>query len=469
VFPEQLEQRHLMAVVGGVDERFSLPAVTGLQLVVIDASLASDPGIVSSFGSDSSLLFESDSADLFADVSAALAANAGVSSIHLVSHGMPGRFSLGSSTFDAASVDDFADGLVAWSRLAAPGADLYIWGCDVAGGDGASLIDTIHAASGFDVAASTDVTGPAALGGDFDLEYTAGDVAAPRLVAGVDVLWDTTLAAPTSYSFTEADVKAAVTSAFSRLQNDIAPAVSTALTNRVSGQTVDAYSQRTVADLFTSATSVSPTDVASMLSLATAATTYLGAASPTLAGLAAALQTRLGEIVASAGSGSASATVTPKIVSDANDTVTKIELDVTIAATGTTTQPVDRGTDAAPTTWGRLYQDLNSAVNLTLRDTPVLRSGTTFSGAFTVTVDLADSSNPVASIAIPTLDLTGGFFGHAATAVRFGALDAALSASASPSLLTSVSFSGGAERTVAGWSTVGASASALPTPSGVRP
>jgi hypothetical protein len=180
-----------------------------------------------------------------------------------------------------------------------------------------------------------------------------------------------------------------------------------------------------------------------MLSLATTATTYLGGGSPTLAGLAAAITTRLDTIVASSGAGPASVTVTPRIMADVNDNVQKIELDVTLAVTGTTTQPLDLGTDAAPTAWGRVYHDLNSAVNLTLRGTPAVESGTTFSGAFTVTVDLADSANPVASIAIPTLDLTGGFFGQAATAARFGSLDATMSATATPSLVTSVSFSGG--------------------------
>ena len=151
--PETLEPRQLLAVVAGGDEHRVWANVTSSQLVVIDAALASDRGIAASFGSDARILYKSATTDLFADVSAALAADPGVSSIHLVSHGSPGRFSLGNTTFDTSSVDELAGGLVAWNRLAAPGADLYLWGCDIAGGDGASLVDTIHTLSGFDVAA----------------------------------------------------------------------------------------------------------------------------------------------------------------------------------------------------------------------------------------------------------------------------------------------------------------------------
>ncbi|MFM8414927.1 MAG: DUF4347 domain-containing protein, partial [Planctomycetota bacterium] len=171
-------------------------AAAGRALVVIDAGVAGGDRLVGSFADAAAALVVGPGDDLFASVGSALGQFDDVTAIHLVSHGAAGRFSIGGTTFDATSIDEWDDGLVAWNRLAGPGADLYLWGCDVAGGDGASLIDSIHHVSGFGVAASTDVTGPARLGGDFDLEYVRGDVGAPRLTAGVDVLWETTLVDP---------------------------------------------------------------------------------------------------------------------------------------------------------------------------------------------------------------------------------------------------------------------------------
>ena len=58
-------------------------------------------------------------------------------------------------------------------------ADLLIYGCDVAGSDqGREMVETLAALTGADVAASTDRTGNETLGGDWALEYEAGDIEA---------------------------------------------------------------------------------------------------------------------------------------------------------------------------------------------------------------------------------------------------------------------------------------------------
>lgn len=183
------------ALVELLGPRTEVAAAPGRALVVLDASVEGGDQLAGSFADAAATVVIRPGDDPFASVGEDLQSLGDVSAIHLVSHGSPGRFSLGDISFDAAGIDEWAGGLIAWNRLAGPGADLYLWGCDVAGGDGASLIDSIHHVSGFGVAASTDLTGPARLGGDFDLEYSVGDVATPALVAGVDVLWDTTLAA----------------------------------------------------------------------------------------------------------------------------------------------------------------------------------------------------------------------------------------------------------------------------------
>ena len=306
--PESLERRQLMAVVAGSDESTRAAAS---RLVVIDASLAGHPGIATSFGADATILYQSSSDDLFANVRDALAAEASVSSIHLVGHGAPGSMTLGDVTFSADGVDDLAGGLVAWNRLAAPGADLLLWGCDVAGGDGASLVDLIREQSGFDVAASIDVTGPAALGGDFDLEYVVGDVTDAGIVAGVDMLWGTTLA---DHAFTNKS-KQAMLDAFGALNDKVAPAIHAAFAAKVSSTRVDPLMQRPIDEMFTSATSISPADVESILTLKAVATTYLNGVNPTLSGLATAINTALAaNVTTAAADGTRSISVTPMVV-----------------------------------------------------------------------------------------------------------------------------------------------------------
>jgi hypothetical protein len=55
--------------------------------------------------------------------------------------------------------------------------DILFYGCDFAGShDGKLLIESLSALTGADVAASIDDTGHAIFGGDWDLEYKAGEI-----------------------------------------------------------------------------------------------------------------------------------------------------------------------------------------------------------------------------------------------------------------------------------------------------
>ena len=74
-----------------------------------------------------------------------------------------------------------------WSSGLSDGADILIYGCEVASSsDGQSLVDQIGEWTGADVAASDDLTGNSALGGDWDFEYIVGTVET-ELVFSLDV------------------------------------------------------------------------------------------------------------------------------------------------------------------------------------------------------------------------------------------------------------------------------------------
>ncbi len=56
-------------------------------------------------------------------------------------------------------------------------ADILIYGCNLAAGEaGLQLIDELADLTGADVAASTDLTGDADQGGDWDLEHRSGEL-----------------------------------------------------------------------------------------------------------------------------------------------------------------------------------------------------------------------------------------------------------------------------------------------------
>jgi len=115
--------------------------------------------------------------DGLARIGTELAARQDVSEVHIISHGSDGAVYLGSSVLDLQSLEARSGELAAWGGSLTPDADLLIYGCDVAQtATGQALVEQLAAVTGADVASSTNLSGSAALGGDFNLEFRSGAV-----------------------------------------------------------------------------------------------------------------------------------------------------------------------------------------------------------------------------------------------------------------------------------------------------
>jgi hypothetical protein len=126
----------------------------------------------------------SSTGDGLAQMADLLAGFQDVSSIHLVSHGSAGALQLGDTLLTADSIGKHAADLARVRSSLAEGADLLLYGCEAGAGEaGAALMNALAQATGADVAASTNVTGAAALGGDWTLEAHRGEVQASALGA----------------------------------------------------------------------------------------------------------------------------------------------------------------------------------------------------------------------------------------------------------------------------------------------
>ncbi len=97
--------------------------------------------------------------------------------VHVVSHGTTGAVKLGSTWLRADGLDGYAGQIAGWHDALASDADLLLYGCKLAEStDGRLLLESLGSLTGADVAASTDETGHAILGGDWELEFEAGSV-----------------------------------------------------------------------------------------------------------------------------------------------------------------------------------------------------------------------------------------------------------------------------------------------------
>jgi hypothetical protein len=108
-------------------------------------------------------------------ISAVLASQTDINAIHLISHGADGQLKLGATTLNFDSLLGNAAKIKAWGPSLGEGADLLVYGCNVAQHpDGKALIDALSRLTGANVAASDDLTGSVTLGGDWTLEYETG-------------------------------------------------------------------------------------------------------------------------------------------------------------------------------------------------------------------------------------------------------------------------------------------------------
>ncbi len=163
-----------------------------VEVAFVDPSVRDSAQIIAAFGPGVEVHLLSAGSDGVAQMAAVLAGRSNVSAVHIISHGSPGTLSLGSADLTAESIrTGHADDLAIISAALTGDADILIYGCNFASGlAGQEAVALLASSTGADVAASTDATGAASLGGDWDLESVAGAIDS-EIVSAPD--WDGSL------------------------------------------------------------------------------------------------------------------------------------------------------------------------------------------------------------------------------------------------------------------------------------
>ncbi|NOQ69082.1 MAG: DUF4347 domain-containing protein, partial [Gammaproteobacteria bacterium] len=153
------------------------------ELVIIDSrvpnfqQLHNDIIRAQQQGRDINVLVLDAHRDGLEQISEALSKYNQLDAVHIVSHGSDGQLQLGATQLNKNTLRDRADDISSWKDTFTEGGDLLIYGCNLADtADGKSLVDAISYLTLTDVAASDDLTGNTLLGGDWNLEYQAGDI-----------------------------------------------------------------------------------------------------------------------------------------------------------------------------------------------------------------------------------------------------------------------------------------------------
>ena len=159
-------------------------AETRSELVLVNENVADYEKLIADLqGGDANriievVVLESDR-DGIEQVSEILAERSDLAVVHVITHGADGQINLGDSWLNSTTLQQNSDAVAGWGNALAETGDILFYGSNIAAdSDGQNLLDNIADLTGAEVAASDDLTGNEALGGDWDLEYKTGAIEA---------------------------------------------------------------------------------------------------------------------------------------------------------------------------------------------------------------------------------------------------------------------------------------------------
>lgn len=149
------------------------------KILFIDGQVESPDSLIAGIDPSIEVVMLNDHESGLVQMARVLQGRQNVGTVHVMSHGAPGGIWLGNGPVTTASLAQDGQALTTIRENLAPGADILLYGCDVAAGEqGLSFIDALAKATGADVAASIDATGkgnPDAQG-DWSLEANTGPI-----------------------------------------------------------------------------------------------------------------------------------------------------------------------------------------------------------------------------------------------------------------------------------------------------
>ncbi|MBO6865027.1 MAG: DUF4347 domain-containing protein, partial [Alphaproteobacteria bacterium] len=161
-----------------------VPAENRKEVVIVDPSVASYQDLLAGMDPNIEVIILSEGATV-EDVATALEGRNGIDAVHLISHGGVGSLNLGGEILSLDTLDANADALRTIGNALSADGDILLYGCNVgADGAGGDFLSALAAATGADVAASSDETGAAALGGDWVLEESVGTIETGVAISG---------------------------------------------------------------------------------------------------------------------------------------------------------------------------------------------------------------------------------------------------------------------------------------------
>ncbi|OQS33721.1 hypothetical protein B0T39_20605 [Chromobacterium haemolyticum] len=180
------------AAVERLAEKFAAalaPAAPAKQVVFVESNVVNYQSLLSQMPAGMEVVVLNAGQDGLSQMAEWAKTHHGYAAIHVISHGQSGDLMLGSVELTTAKLDSRQADLKTIGQALRADGDILLYGCDIAAGSsGAAFVSALSRYTQADVAASTDATGAARLGGDWTLERNSGHIDVDALHFSYDAL-----------------------------------------------------------------------------------------------------------------------------------------------------------------------------------------------------------------------------------------------------------------------------------------
>ena len=157
----------------------SVGAPTVKNVLLVDARVENCDSLARRATADTFVFVLDSTRDGVEQITRILANCSDLDSLQIVSHGREAQVQLGSIELCSDNLETYSHLLQQWRKALRERGDILLFGCSVAAGEsGAAFVRRLSFIAGADIAASDNLTGSAALGGDWELKFATGEIKA---------------------------------------------------------------------------------------------------------------------------------------------------------------------------------------------------------------------------------------------------------------------------------------------------
>jgi len=148
------------------------------QIIFVDSSVQDYQSLIEN-ADGAQIVILNDNLSGIEQITNALANQQDIESVHIVSHGSEGSLKLGGNVLNENNLETFSSQIKQWRNALSEKADILLYACNLARGQmGQAFVQRLSQLTNANIAAATNLTGSAALGGDWKLSFRTGKIAA---------------------------------------------------------------------------------------------------------------------------------------------------------------------------------------------------------------------------------------------------------------------------------------------------